>query len=48
MVTASTRPTLRNEQGKRSLELGAAGQLDAVSFGLLHELCQPIGGQRLT
>jgi hypothetical protein len=47
MLTASTRPPLCDEQGERSLELGAAGQFDAVSFGLPHELCQPIGGQRL-
>jgi hypothetical protein len=45
---ASAGSALRYEQGKRPLELGASGQFDAVSLGLLHEVRQPIGGQRLT
>jgi hypothetical protein len=38
MLMAATGSTLRNEQGKRPLELGASGQFDAVSLGLLHEV----------
>lgn len=45
---ASGLPVLYNEQGKRPLEIGPAGEFGAASLRLLHKVRQSTQGQGLT